>query len=87
VVTKAGSKSTTGRRRTPGRSAAIGIADALADISDLKTAQDVGTRVKPSAESSKWSANASAPPRHNIPVAGHGARARLNRRSTARRRY
>jgi hypothetical protein len=31
VVTKAGSKSTTGRRRTPGRSAAIGIADALAD--------------------------------------------------------
>jgi hypothetical protein len=44
VVTKAGSKSTTGRRRTPGRSAAIGIADALADISDLKTAQDVGTR-------------------------------------------
>jgi hypothetical protein len=46
VVTKAGSKSTTGRRRTPGRSAAIGIADALADISDLKTAQDVGTRVE-----------------------------------------
>jgi hypothetical protein len=44
VVTKAGSKSTTGGRRTPGRSAAIGIADALADISDLKTAQDVGTR-------------------------------------------
>jgi hypothetical protein len=46
VVTKAGSKSTTGRWRTPGRSAAIGIADALADISDLKTAQDVGTRVE-----------------------------------------
>ena len=43
---QAGSKSTTGRRRTPGRSAAIGIADALADISDLKTAQDVGTRVE-----------------------------------------
>lgn len=46
MVTKAGSKSTTGRRRTPARSAAIGIADALADISDLKTAQDVGTRVE-----------------------------------------
>lgn len=46
MVTKADSKSTTGRQRTPGRSAAIGIADALADISDLKTAQDVGTRVE-----------------------------------------
>jgi hypothetical protein len=70
VVTKAGSKSTTGRRRTPGRSAAIGIADALADISDLKTAQDVGTRVEAERRIIEMERKRLRPPRHNIPVAG-----------------